>query len=528
LLYHTTYVTRVPPFIEFNLEAVYLPKEIKGNLKFIPVIIPDALSDLSVQLSLYSKNGNKLIAQEKITRFEKVKQFTDCFEKIDISSLPSGNYSIDCELFDKNNQLTGKFEQLFTRDAYEKERNFGARKGEWNFGGVTGEAVIVEFPDQKDFVLWEPANYVGMWFLNNVGLTYEWVECWGFSSGSCNEPIQDKKNLYGKTEIIENSPARVIVRWTYALNSNNYTVFFNEWVEEYFTFFPDGTGIRRIEVWANTDLIHEIIQPQYIFPNGVLPGQMVENVITRVFNLKGDSVENLLGSTGSVTGYSKDWSEEILRMTLKNRQDPFMIVGKSLDLMPGLRQSNLLFESAVSRDIRYNLGAHWPITKLEVDIYNIVSTELPFHSWIGSLKVQTNNMLTPNVWTHLFGVTDKNDEYIKDIAASWLHPARVNELKGNYMYVNFNAEKNAYEFLSTSPNKSEVEFTLTSTLRKKVIHPFIILQDYKGKDMVELYLDGKKLTNDEYKYGLVQKDNLRSLNVWLNKEIISKARIRIK
>jgi hypothetical protein len=528
LLYNTTYVTRVPPFIEFDLEAVYQPKGVNGTIKYIPVIVSEGFEGLKAELSLYSRNDKKLIAEDRLEDFEKVNQFTGCLEGLNIDGLVSGNYYIECRLKDKEGKLVGEFDQGFTRNSYETGRKFGARKSMWDFGGITGEAVIVEYPDEKDFVLWKPANYFGMWFLNNVGLTYECGECWGYASGSCNEPMQDKKILYQNAEIVENTPARVVLRWTYALTNNNYDIFFNEWVEEYFTLFPDGNGIRKIVLWNNTGYPHEIIQPQYIFPNGVLPGQMLEGVITRVFDLKGNMEENLMGSTGGEMGYSTEWSEEILRMPLKNREDPFMIIGKTDQLMPELRLSNLLYQSAESRDIRYNLGAHWPINKLEVDVFNIVSTDMPYHSWIGLSQVQPDNEFAPNVWTHFFGVTEKDDEYLKDIAASWLHPGAVKVIKGSYEYAGFNSLEYVYSFVPRSPEYAGIRFTLTPVFREKIIHPFIVVHEYGGGEEVIVLLDGKKLDPADYSVGFVTRRRTRDLQVFLNREITGETRVEIK
>ncbi len=527
-LYNTTYVTRVPPFIEFDLEGIYMPEDKEKPIHFIPVIIREGFDDLTAELVLRSREDNAVIAREQIENFGNVHEFTPCFEALEINKLPSGNYYIDCELFDVENQLVGKFEQGFTRNAYEQPRTFGARKGPWKFGGITGEAVIVEYPDNKDFVLWKPANYFGMWFLNNVGLTYECAECWGYASGSCNEPMQDKKVKYQNAEIVENAPARVVVRWTYGLTNNNYDIFFNEWIEEYFILFPDGNGIRRIYLWSNTDLPHEIIQPQYIFPNGVLPGQMLENVITRVFNLEGEMKENLLGSSGGEMGYSKNWDEEILRMPLKNRKDPFMIIGKTEDLMPDLRLSNLLFQSAESRDIRYNLGAHWPINPLEVDVFNIVSTAMPYHSWIGLSQVQADDKIEPNIWTHFFGVTNRDDEYLKDVAASWLYPAEVIDIKGGYSFSGYSSVENAYCFEPVSDDFSGLEFKLIPADRGRIIHPFFILTGYKGGKNIRLLLNGKKLKPGEYRLGLVGEGSDKELQIWINKEITKESTLEIE
>lgn len=526
--YSASYTTRVPPFIEFDLEAVYLPQELSGKIKFTPIITDNPFENLSVKLALFSKRNKTVIATDYIREFNTMEGFSSCFNNLVISDLVDGDYKIVCELIEKGDEPVAYYEQLFTRKSYDDKRSFGVREGMYSFAGIEDHAVIVEFPDRKDFVFAAHGNYIPWWDMNNVGLTYEFVECWGFGYGSCCEPMQDKQNLYTNVEVLEESSARVVIRYQYALNNNNFRIFFNEWVDEYYTIYPDGTGTRRVELWANTNLSHEIIQPQYVMPPGILPTAILEDVVGKVFNLQGDTAVNLLGSQEGGLDYSVDWTEEILRMPLKNRKDPFLVIGKNEDLMPGLRFSSLLYQTR-SRDIRYNLGGHWPLTNLNVDVYSIVSTNKAYHSWIGNLQAMSEKSKIPNVYTHLFGATDKDDEYLKDVASSWLKPGNVKNIRGGIEFLNFNQYENAYEFVF--PNEKDfidIEFSLHSAGRKNIVNPVLLLHNCPNESPLEIYINNKKIMESDYRYSWIGKSGEESLLIWINKDLNDQNRIRVK
>ena len=73
---------------------------------------------------------------------------------------------------------------------------------------------------------------------------------WIGTSNDCVEPLQDKELRYGRVEIVESTPARVHVRWSYQSCDLDYKVGGNFAVEDYY-FYPDGFGTRVLTLTAN-------------------------------------------------------------------------------------------------------------------------------------------------------------------------------------------------------------------------------------------------------------------------------------
>ena len=106
--------------------------------------------------------------------------------------------------------------------------------------------VVVALPNGSRFVFWRGSSYVPFWTgQHNTGLSYEWAETSPPADGfaDCVEPLMDKELRYGRVTIVESTPARVHVRWSYQSCDFQYKVWGDSAVEDYY-FYPDGFGTR--------------------------------------------------------------------------------------------------------------------------------------------------------------------------------------------------------------------------------------------------------------------------------------------
>ncbi len=537
-LYQTTYSTRVPQFIEFNLEAVYVPNGIEttGHIQYTPVCMPGALKNHTIKMSLRLRGDKNPIAVEKFKSPAHDADFEDCFKNVNLSDLSDGNYSIDVEAKNDKGELVGQFAQNFTRNTHDGERDFCLLDTTYSYGGNTGDAIIVQFPDQKDFVFWEQASNIPWWEMSNQAITYEFVECWGFGYQACNEPMQDKENRYSRVTVLENTPARVKIKWTYALSNPNYKIFFNEWVDEYYILYPDGIGTRSVHLWPNTNLRHEVLQPQYIISPGLLPHQLFEEKALEVFDLSGhmqtDWIHKPLEEEVPVIS-TMDWEETIFRMNFKNRDDAYLVYSPREDIMPNLNNAGLLRELDNRGDLRYNLGAHWPAKKLNVDVYSLVGTEGVYHTWSGATQIDSDSSQLPNIYRHLFGVTDKDNEYIKDVATSWLFPANIEIEKGNIVYDRYDVAQRAFIFSKdTDGSVDDVQFTVNLSKevnkRPRLVNPVFIIEGTSGSN-IELYKNGKLLQSTSFRFSSIEREYRGAdLVVWIDDILKDKDSIAIE
>ena len=113
--------------------------------------------------------------------------------------------------------------------------------------------IVVQFDGSPArVVFWRGLRYSPAWVTEN-GL---WLADQSMESGNhegCVEHMQDIHTTYSHVRIIENTPARVVVHWRYAPVSGHDNLWtanersgFAWWVDEYYTFLPDGTGVRKV------------------------------------------------------------------------------------------------------------------------------------------------------------------------------------------------------------------------------------------------------------------------------------------
>ncbi|MDF9797887.1 hypothetical protein OKW21_003150 [Catalinimonas alkaloidigena] len=60
--------------------------------------------------------------------------------------------------------------------------------------------------------------------------------------------IQDRQCKHSQVEVLEQSPALIVVHWRYAVTDAHYKNHHNEWVDEYYFFYPDGLGVRQVNL----------------------------------------------------------------------------------------------------------------------------------------------------------------------------------------------------------------------------------------------------------------------------------------
>lgn len=519
MVYETTYTTRVPPFIEFNLEQVYNPKVKDKTIQYTMVTQPDAFKNLKLELALYSATDNDLIAKEIVSDPDPAKDFNDCFKEVNIGSLSDKNLYIKSTLISNKGDVVAQFSQPFTIKSYGKDRTFKAYDGIYDYGGIPGKAVIIQFEDNKDFVFWEHASYVPWWDIHSLCYSYEFHESWGFGNQGCNEPMQDKINKYSEVSIVESTPARVVVHWSYALNSPNYKIFMNEWVDEYYYFYPDGTGIREVLLWANTDVSHDYSQVILTYPPGVTPMQMFEDDVATGLNLAGNKATNAdyrkFDSNTRPDNYH-NWNEEIFRMLFKDRPDPYFIWSKDKNITP-----YYYTDQNLTGFITSELGAHWPVTKRNIDVYGVVGTDKPYHGWLGNIHIKSDKNNVPNKNIQFMGVTDEKDESLIQIGKSWLNPIGVKIESYNGNFVKYDPSQRAYIFDQIN---GKLVFQFEKRNNEKIINPVLIIKGAVNEDY-EILVNGKK--TNKARMGITSYQNTQALVAWIGESINSGGRVEL-
>ncbi|MEN8173595.1 MAG: LamG domain-containing protein, partial [Chloroflexota bacterium] len=117
--------------------------------------------------------------------------------------------------------------------------------------------IVVRFTDSPvKLVFWRGTGYIpALVTENGIWMSDQSVENW--KTRNCYEAMGDKQCRYSHVRIIENTPARAVIHWRYTLTGLDYTIW-NEtddnpgdWVDEYWTAYPDGVVARKQVLWTD-------------------------------------------------------------------------------------------------------------------------------------------------------------------------------------------------------------------------------------------------------------------------------------
>lgn len=141
----------------------------------------------------------------------------------------------------------GRFGAYYTTLKYTPEWD-----AQWRVGSKTD--VVVRF-DAYDYrlVFWRGTNYMPFW----VNDKRAWYSYGCVMRGNAT-PQYDTLCRYSFASIIESNDARVVIRWRYApvdkqgnlINTDQMTDW-NDWVDEYYTIYPDAAGVRSVRLFTS-------------------------------------------------------------------------------------------------------------------------------------------------------------------------------------------------------------------------------------------------------------------------------------
>lgn len=492
-LYRTGYLLMAAPLVEYNLEGFYnSSQENDLPIDFSLHTDPQSLQQAKLRLQLINASGTIIFDTSYSTLqpntsylFARAKQFT---------SLHGGNYHINAQLTTASGNYT--FSQSFTKPGSTRPDQLSAERKKYDYGGLSGEAVVIDFPGTTArFVFWDKASYIPWWDLDQAVFSNEFVESWDNGVEGCAEPLQDRENRYSKVEIIENTAARVKVKWTYALNDAHYRIHANEWVEEIFSFYPDASGVREVVFWPNTDKDHEVMEAIYVVPPGIHTNQLLQPKRVSLKNLQGVEMD-VFAITNNQSAYHSLVSKNaqlIYTTHFKQRAKPFV----GIDLSPAT------LPLAAVNDIDLGIGllsdhftrGHWPASVYPVDGYNVIGFARPAHFSLGNIHLLTNRQQQPARYVFLQGLTTDSNQVDLQLAANWFSPVTiVSNLPTNHIV--YNKAERAY--MVEAGTAKRINFKPTNDL----FHPaFVIKSNYEKLKRVAI---GRRwLKKKEYSLSVV-------------------------
>lgn len=391
--------------------------------------------------------------------------------------------------------------------------------------------VVVRFDESPmRLVFWQGTSYVPTWVTENgKWYTDEWVEAYESCPDLADcEPISDKQNRYSHVSVLESNDARAVVHWRYALNEGaNYkgahtdplTGWF-DWVDEYWTVYPDGVAVRKQVVWT-TDTSKPFEFQETIIIDA--PGQRPEDTL----NLDALSIGNLKGQTATYTWESKDpgsftqsrgpgridkpENPNIQIVNLKSTWKPFQIVSP--------KNSSFDTYNAPSY-FTFPCWNHWPVAEIASSNRPCVATDRPSHTSLSHIYWDTYEKTDHTVTKLLLnGLTTKPAADLVPLAKSWLSPPKLDVSGQGFVSEGYDPAQRAFVVTREGPPKvGPLELMIHASNESPAINPTIVIKNWSEK-RPQLHINGKAIPwSKDLRCGLVERLEGTDLIVWIRKE----------
>ena len=391
--------------------------------------------------------------------------------------------------------------------------------------------VIVRFDNSPvKLVFWRGTGYIpAMVTENDIWMTDQSGE--NFGGGECSEAMGDKQCRYSHVRIIENTPARVVVHWRYALASISHKIkhetdtYPGDWMDEYWTAYPDGVVVRKQVLWSEFDPPNHYQFQETIFFNqpGTKPQDNVEYEAITFLDMDGNKA-SYSWEKGAPKSFPEPEFKPIEMVNTKSKYRPYSIHHPERWTAP--------FRFGwVEGYSTFPCWNHWPVSQIASDGRNAVAPDKASSSSLtavngdhqkyekfddGSIRVRS-----------LIGMTSKPVDSVLPLARSWNYPAEVNVVSAGYKYLGYDQYQRAYLF-EKSPGVNQIfEFDLIGSENSPIINiPLVIKKcDIKA---AHIEINGEEIVSgDSYSQGLIPSLDGDDLVIWISRESNSTLNIKI-
>jgi hypothetical protein len=352
--------------------------------------------------------------------------------------------------------------------------------------------------------------------------------------------MSDKQCRFSHVRVIESNEARVVVHWRYGPVDVGYNHPFidpltgwGDWVDEYYTIYPNAIGVRKITVYTTEpNLWTEYQESIVVNQPGTMPDENIEAGAVSISNMKGQSKTYYWTEDGGPEFLENPPHANILKINLKGTLKPFALVS------PPEGDGNLITSyEGHGRRSKFNWWDHWPVSQAASDGRGATSAERPSHSSLCHIGLQG---LATAKWKHyetndnrrtkimLHGLTDKAVGELVPLAKSWLNPAKM-KLKGeSFDSRGYDQTQAAYVLKRvSSEGEGGVEFELDADAESPVIDPCFVINNW-GRGDITLIVNGKKMQKGtNVRWGYQEKVEGRILVIWLKAEYSEPVTVRV-
>jgi hypothetical protein len=320
---------------------------------------------------------------------------------------------------------------------------------------------------------------------------------------SCCEHMSDYQARHSHVRIIENTDARVVIHWRYASvdvlykhpnvcrNPDDWGV----WTDEYLTIYPDGVGVRFVNIHGGKDFYYAeeggnigFHDTQFLSEAGTKPEDNISPQSLTIVS-HNDEVTELDWSESHPDG---EFDAQAIWINLKSKYKVFEV------FPPGTRV-NVWAGGEKTSYSKYSAWNHYPVTQAPCDGRYCVAPDRLTHSALAAADnlTETGNML-------LYGFTNNDAKSLVPLARSWNFAPDIINISGGTS-LGYDKSQRAYQIQAEN---NSLSFVLDASVSSPIVNPCFVLEGWDRETMVKM--DGVNIMTDKnLRQGLVRDTNGR-------------------
>lgn len=415
--------------------------------------------------------------------------------------------------------------------------------------------IVVQFDNSPiRVVFWRGTRSSPAWVMENGQWMADQSAEYFDTINGCFEHMLDPHCLYSHVRIIENTPTRVVIHWRYIpvsvrkqFSQVDEVTGWSDSVDEYYTFYPDGIGIRKIIQHTSGDPLGPseaiiLCQP------GTKPEDNVHLDAMTLVNLKGENYTYSWANGAPSFKKGQNPANPVIQIVnLKSKNKPFLIFEKENNMeVYGIEQ-----RPDVSNFPWWN---HWPVAQIISDgrycqasdrasHFSLAWGGPPFHDEAGNiiiarlsgsegkLKMQEDEQgkTVKKFWSSwMYGASTQSPAELAVLGRSWLQPPALKILNSDFVSNGYDFTQRAYILECKNNDSAQLEMELLADSESPLVNVCLVINGWE-KDNVTLQIDGKELVmNKDYRIGKRRGLESEDLIIWIEKRSESKLRILIQ
>ena len=343
----------------------------------------------------------------------------------------------------------------------------------------------------------------------------------------------DKECRYTRVQVLENTDARVVVKYRSAASDRRYFIAHEDeehdgwgcWTDEILTIYPDGSMPRQVTMWCSVqDVWHEFEQENYFFNPGQTPWSVVEQERNTIANLKGE-VSQLKWENNRPKG--KYISNSVIKTyNYKNSASrPFAIIREGVSVI--YEPEEILHDTPLEGAGWWD---HWPVSQIPSDGKNPIFPNGHFSSSSSGAIFTTNHLESPAHLDHptviktdtklvipfLFGMTTETAGGLVPLAKMYNHPPEITKVKGAD-YLGYNVFKHEYQF---SKAEEQITFTVKASKKSPIANICFAIKNWGQDQMASITVNEERIESGRgNRQGIIRDtDGTRTLIIWLKQK----------